>query len=279
MHVIRTRADFKAHLRSIAASVQSTALVPTMGYLHEGHLSLMDEAAGHADHVLATIFVNPTQFAAGEDLSTYPRDSEGDLAKLSKSGVSCVFMPSIDEMYDGGPSVRVAIPSLSNRLCGLSRPEHFDGVCQIVLKLLLLAECDYAVFGEKDFQQLTIIRRLVADLNVPTHIIGSPIVRETDGLAMSSRNVYLTPEEREQAIGLSRSLKYVQSKYLEGETSVNELIQLGRHVIGQYPLVKPEYLEIVDANTLQSLEVASTGSRVLVAARLNQTRLIDNLAL
>ena len=279
MHVIRTRAEFKAHIRSIAALGQSTALVPTMGYLHEGHLSLMGEAAGHADHVLATIFVNPTQFAAGEDLSTYPRDSEGDLAKLSKSGVSCVFMPSIDEMYDGGPSVSVAIPSLSNRLCGLSRPEHFDGVCQIVLKLLLLAECDYAVFGEKDFQQLTIIRRLVADLNVPTHIIGSPIVRETDGLAMSSRNVYLTPEEREQAIGLSRSLKYVQSKYLAGETSVNELIQLGRHVMRQYPLLKPEYLEIVDANTLQSLNVASTGNRVLVAARLNHTRLIDNLAL
>ena len=163
MHVIRTRADFKAHIRSIAASGQPMALVPTMGYLHEGHLSLMIEAAEHADHVIATIFVNPTQFAAGEDLSTYPRDSEGDLEKLSKCGVSCVFMPSADEMYDGGPSVRVAIPSLSKRLCGISRPEHFDGVCQIVLKLLLLSECDYAVFGEKDFQQLTIIRRLVAD--------------------------------------------------------------------------------------------------------------------
>ena len=203
-----------------------------MGYLHDGHLSLIELAKNRCDITVVSVFVNPTQFAAGEDLDIYPRDHQGGLKKLELAGADIAFMPSIDAIYDG-PSVKVTIPSLSRRLCGQSRPEHFAGVCQVVLKLFGITACDVAVFGEKDYQQLTIIRRLVEDLFLDVDIIGGKIVREADGLAMSSRNVHLSARHREQALCLYHSIVHAQRRVSDGLTDVSVL--------------KAEMLEMVNA--------------------------------
>ena len=255
--------------------------VPTMGYLHDGHLSLIKAAKRHADVVIASIFVHPTQFAVGEDLDSYPRDIEGDVHKLAIAGADAVFLPSEQDMYDGGPSVSVSIPALSVQLCGESRPTHFAGVCQVVLKLFGLVQCDVAVFGQKDFQQLTVIRRLVDDLFLPIQIVGAPIIREADGLAMSSRNVYLSPAHRPQAAVLFRSLSEMRAAARNGERDIARLKSVGLSVMESSPDASLDYLEIVHRNTLEPLldSHAVSDAHVLIAARFGTTRLIDNLSL
>ena len=230
--------------------------------------------------VIASIFVNPTQFAANEDLDSYPSDIEGDIAKLNQAGADAVFLPKPTDIYDDGPSVSVSIPDLSMQLCGASRPTHFSGVCQVVLKLFGLVQCDVAVFGQKDFQQLAIIRRLVEDLFLPIEIIAGDIVREPDGLAMSSRNVYLNASHRSQATVLSKSLKAMLSAVQSGETDVETLYETGRSVIATAPDAELDYLEIVHKRTLNALSLndAITDGHALMAVRFGQTRLIDNIA-
>src|SRR5512146_326278 len=195
----RTVKDLRAQVAKWRQAGENVALVPTMGALHAGHLSLIAVAKAHAKRIVASIFVNPTQFGPKEDFKRYPRDEAGDLAKLAQAGVDLVFIPNAAEMYPPGFSTKVSLPSLTEDLCGAARPNHFEGVATVVTKLLLQCAPDVAVFGEKDYQQLLVIRRLVRDLNIPVEIVGGPIVREEDGLALSSRNVYLSPEQRKTA--------------------------------------------------------------------------------
>jgi len=271
----------RTYVQSKRQSGMRIGFVPTMGYLHDGHLSLVETAKRHADIVIASIFVNPTQFAAGEDLDSYPSDIDGDIAKLTEAGADAVFLPKASDIYDGGPTVSVSIPALSSQLCGISRPTHFSGVCQVVLKLFGLVQCDVAVFGQKDFQQLAILSRLVEDLFLPIEIIGGAIIREPDGLAMSSRNVYLNAVHREQATVLCRSLNRMRTAVESGECSVDRLRELGLSVIRTAPDAELDYLDIVHKKTLLSLLPTDDihDARALVAIRFGQTRLIDNIDL
>lgn len=253
--------------------------VPTMGYLHEGHTSLIELAARHAEQVVVTIFVNPTQFGANEDLDRYPRDLEGDLAKCAAHGATAVFLPQAGDMYAPDASTWVNETTLSNGLCGQNRPGHFRGVTTIVCKLFWTVLPDVAVFGEKDAQQLRVIERMVRDLNIPVEIIRGPIVREADGLAMSSRNAYLSTENRQRALALSRALHAAQSAFAQGERCAETLARQVRSLIAAgVDLV--DYVEVVDDATL--VPVAGRISRpvlIAVAARLGETRLIDNVVL
>ncbi len=256
-------------------------LVPTMGALHEGHTSLFDLAVKHAEggDVIATIFVNPTQFGPNEDFEAYPRQLEQDLIKCESHGVTAVFLPEKSEMYAEDTSIQIHENQLSKRLCGSSRPGHFDGVCTIVAKLFLLTQPDGAVFGEKDFQQLAVIRRLVQDLDFPIKIIPGATVREPDGLAMSSRNAGLTTEQRAQAPLIQQSLSCVAEgiasrKYDSPDSAAKALHQL----LESASSGETEYAEIVDASTLGSLEsFKSADPRLLAAVRFGRTRLIDNI--
>lgn len=280
-HRLDSIAALRAYVGPKRRQGQRIGFVPTMGYLHQGHLSLIEKAKLHADIVIVSIFVNPTQFSAHEDLETYPRDVEGDLAKLEQVGADAVFLPAASDIYDGGPEVNVSIPILSHQLCGASRPSHFAGVCQVVLKLFSLVQCDIAVFGQKDFQQLTVIKRLVASLFLPIEIVAGDIVRELDGLAMSSRNVYLSAVERSQATVLSKSLQEMRRAVENGETDIERIRGIGLAIIRSAPKASLEYLEIVNRTTLAPL--SSTESlqwgHALVAIRFGQTRLIDNMSL
>lgn len=273
--------EMRAYARRCRTEGLKLGLVPTMGYLHEGHLSLIAIARACCDVVVVSIFVNPTQFGVGEDLDRYPRDLKGDLEKITQAGAEAVFLPSADDIYDGDASVEVSIPALARRLCGVSRPHHFDGVCQVVLKLLNLVKCHVAVFGEKDFQQLAIIRRLVKDLYLDTEILGGAIIRTGSGLAMSSRNAYLTDIERRQSGVLFRSLEHAQMRVVNGLTNVSVLKREMITLIQAESEARCDYVEIVDANTLLPLKSLESGknARALVAVHFGETRLIDNAAL
>lgn len=253
-------------------------LVPTMGALHEGHLSLVRAAKVACDAVVVSIFVNPTQFAPNEDFSRYPRSFERDCRLLEAQNVDAVFAPSVEEMYPQGSVTWIEVASLSERLDGKSRPGHFRGVATVVAKLFHIVEPDAAFFGQKDAAQLAIIRRMVLDLNFPIEVVGCPIVREPDGLAMSSRNAYLNPEERQSARVLSRSLREVENAFRAGENRVGPLIQLGRKTIAAEPAVRLDYFEIVQPDTLESAATPE-GSLAAVAAFVGTTRLIDNVVL
>jgi len=256
-------------------------LVPTMGALHRGHASLVELAAAArpgADRVVS-IFVNPTQFGPGEDFAAYPRTLEEDLALCASLGVAAVFSPTASEIYREDASVAVTESRLSARLCGASRPGHFDGVCTVVAKLFLLVQPEAAVFGEKDYQQLAVIRRLVRDLHFPVEILSAPTVREPDGLAMSSRNRYLSPEERERAPGIHATLREVAASIVSGAlaTPAEALAELRRRV-GAIPGAEIDYLEIVDAESLEPLAAFGVAEpRLLAAVRFGKTRLIDNV--
>ncbi|HSI03781.1 MAG: pantoate--beta-alanine ligase [Myxococcota bacterium] len=254
---------------------ERVALVPTMGYLHDGHLGLVKRARELADLVVASIFVNPTQFGPNEDFSRYPRDEAGDLAKLASAGVDAVFLPSREELYPTGFDTYVVPEELARGLCGASRPGHFRGVCTVVCLLFRITKCDVAVFGEKDYQQLTIIRRMTRDLWLDVDIVGHSIVREADGLAMSSRNVYLSTEERARALSLSRTL-FAMREEAVNEKTVAALLANGRALLGE---VKVDYLEIVGAEDLRVLTRLDRPARALVAAFVGKTRLIDNVAI
>lgn len=276
--VARTVADVRAFRDELKKQGKTLALVPTMGFLHEGHLSLFREAARHADVVGASLFVNPTQFGPNEDLASYPRDEKGDFAKMEKEGVSIVFAPDPKEVYPEGEETRVEVTGITQGLCGKTRPGHFRGVTTVVMKLFHIFEPDVAVFGEKDFQQLMVIRRMVKDMFLPIRIVGAPLVREADGLALSSRNSYLSADERKRALGLSKALKAVKDAVKAGTKDVAKLHAVGSQVLAASGL-QEDYLEIVDAESLKPIDaIGDRPVRALVAAYCGKVRLIDNMA-
>ncbi|HCM87561.1 MULTISPECIES: pantoate--beta-alanine ligase [Enterococcus] len=255
---------------------ETIGLVPTMGALHAGHQSLIERAAKENDHVIVSIFVNPTQFAPNEDLTSYPRKLEEDQALCEKAGVEVIFHPEPQEMYPSGFDTFVEVHGTTEVLEGASRPTHFRGVTTIVLKLLQIAQPDRAYFGQKDAQQVAVIQQMVRDLNVPVEIIVCPIIREADGLAKSSRNVYLNPAERKAALVLSRALNLAQQRLNAGTREPKELIQLIIEEISKESLAKIDYVEIVDQKTLQKVETINAAILVPIAVYIGNTRLIDN---
>jgi pantoate--beta-alanine ligase len=279
MKICTTIDEMRADSRAAQQSHKSLGLVPTMGALHEGHLSLVRAAKGQCDSVVSTIFVNPTQFGPNEDFAKYPRMFERDCEALEKEGVDLLFAPSVEEMYPAGATTFVTVEGLGERLCGKSRPGHFRGVTTIVSKLFNIVEPDAAFFGQKDAAQIAIIRRMVRDLNIPVEIVPCPIVREPDGLAMSSRNAYLDPQQRGVALVLHRSLLQVEDLFRNGEDASGKLIDAGRQIFQQEPSVRLDYFEIVDPNTLEPVAQVQKPALVAVAAFLGSTRLIDNVVL
>ena len=279
MKVCNNIEEMRAALRQAKAVGSRVGFVPTMGALHEGHLSLVRAAKVQAEIVVASIFVNPTQFGPNEDFSRYPRTFERDCEMLQKEGVDYLFAPSVDEMYPKGAATYVTVEALSDRLCGKSRPGHFRGVTTVVSKLFHIIEPDLAFFGQKDAAQAAIIRRMVRDLNFPVKIVVCPIVREPDGLAMSSRNAYLDGHQRNAALILSRALVAVKDSFEKGQQNASKLIECGIHVIRSEPGARLDYLEIVDPDTLEPLQVISGAALVAVAAFVGTTRLIDNILL
>jgi pantoate--beta-alanine ligase len=250
-----------------------------MGALHEGHLSLVRAARGQCDLVVVSIFVNPTQFGPNEDFAKYPRSFDQDRAMLERESVDSIFYPSVEEMYPPGATTWVTVEGLSDKLDGRSRPGHFRGVTTVVSKLLNIVQPRAAFFGQKDAAQVAIIRKMVRDLNFPADVVVCPIVRESDGVAMSSRNSYLNPQQRKQALVLSRSLTRVQSFVEKGERSADQLIAAGKEVMAEEPAVRLDYFEIVNPDTLDPVNDIANGALVAVAAYVGATRLIDNLLL
>lgn len=275
MKILRTIAETRAARRALDQRCR-VGFVPTMGALHEGHLSLVRAAKEKCDIVAASIFVNPIQFGPNEDFTKYPRTFERDCELLEKEGVNLVFAPASEEMYPKESVTWVAVESLSDKLCGRSRPGHFRGVTTVVSKLFHIVEPDVAFFGQKDAAQLAIIRRMTKDLNFAVEIVGCPIVREADGLAMSSRNAYLSPQERKRALALYRCLLEMKKQFGNGEADCAKLIAAGKEVILQEPSIRLDYLEIVDADTLDPVKTITGNTLAAVAAFVGTTRLIDN---
>jgi pantoate--beta-alanine ligase len=279
MKICKTIDDMHAVLRAARRDEKRLGFVPTMGALHEGHLSLMRAAKEKCDYVAASIFVNPLQFGPAEDLAKYPRTFERDVALLEKEGVAFLFAPTPEEMYPTGTVTYVTVEDLSEKLCGRSRPGHFRGVTTVVAKLFHIVGPDVAFFGQKDAAQSAIIRRMVRDLNLPVEIIVCPIVREPDGLAMSSRNAYLSPQERKSALALYRSLAQVRDRFDQGERNVTALIEAAMQVLAKEPAVRLDYFEIVDPATLDPMRDLRHPALAAVAAFVGSTRLIDNILL
>ena len=283
MIIANTISQVRDQVRQWRREGLTVGLVPTMGYLHEGHGSLVGKAAEDCDRVVASVFVNPTQFAPGEDLDSYPRDFERDCEILEKQGCSMVFHPSVDEMYpDGNGKTDTYIEILNDmpkQLCGRTRPNHFRGVCTVVGKLFNIVLPDKAYFGEKDAQQLAIIRRMVRDLSYGIEIVGCPIVREPDGLAKSSRNIHLKPDERKAAAVLYRSLKIAEEMASDGEKSSKAVTDAVRAEIEKEPLAEVEYVSAVDSLSMEPVEMVGKGTLIAIAVRIGQTRLIDNCLL
>jgi len=276
--VVRTVAELRKTVASFRAAGRTIGLVPTMGALHEGHVSLVKGALDRGDVPAASIFVNPTQFGPNEDFAAYPRDEAGDFAKLEAAGCRIAFAPDKDEMYPAPMLTTVKVTGVTDGLCGPFRPGHFDGVATVVTKLLMMAMPDRGYFGEKDFQQLQVIKTMVRDLAMPIEIVGMPTVREPDGLAMSSRNRYLSAAERETALQLYREMNTVAQTVRDGRSSCSEATAAASKALLAVGFDKVEYLTVVDAESLQTLEKAAGPARVIVAARLGRTRLIDNIA-
>lgn len=280
MIVTRTRRELREAIAAHRGGGGRWALVPTMGYLHEGHLSLVEVGATEADAVAVSVFVNPLQFGPGEDLATYPRDEERDLRLLEERGATLAFLPPVEEMYPGGPPVVTVDPGpMGARLCGAYRPGHFAGVLTVVAKLFGLFRPDVAVFGRKDFQQAVLIRRMVTDLELGVDVRTAPVVREPDGLAMSSRNSYLSPEERAQAPGIHRGLQAARERFRSGVDDPEALLEAYREVLVEHPLLRGQYAEVVHPETLEPVSRAGPGDVIAVAAFCGSTRLIDNLEL
>jgi pantoate--beta-alanine ligase len=275
--VLRDVATLRATVAAWRGAGESIALVPTMGALHAGHLSLVNAARAACRRVVVSIFVNPTQFGPSEDFTTYPRDEAGDLARLGEARADAAFMPDVGEMYRPGAATSVTVAGLGEGLCGAFRPGHFTGVATVVTKLLLQAQPDAALFGEKDYQQLLVIRRLAMDLDIPARIIGVPTLREADGLAMSSRNLYLTPDERRRAPRLHHVLGAIAAGVAAGRPAAT-LLREGHAELTRAGFAPIQYLELRDAETLRPEPQAGRPARVLAAAYLGRTRLIDNLA-
>lgn len=280
MRTLKTVEAIRNFSRARKAQGHKVALVPTMGYLHEGHLSLVREGKRRASSVLVSIFVNPIQFGPQEDLDRYPRDLLRDSALLEAEGVDALFVPDVAEMYPAGFATRVSVEGpLTEGLCGARRPGHFAGVATVVTKLFAGCEPDLALFGQKDAQQAAVIRRLTQDLNLPVDIVVCPIVRERDGLALSSRNVYLSPEERSQAPVLYRSLKAAEALFAAGERRAEALLEAVRREIAQAPLARTDYVKLVDAERLVPVERVESPALLALAVYFGATRLIDNTVL
>jgi len=277
MEIIKTVEGLRQAVRAEKKRGRTIGLVPTMGFLHEGHLSLVRRARAEADVTVVSLFVNPIQFGPKEDLKSYPRDFDRDADLLRAEHVDYLFAPTDKEMYPPEFRTFVEVRDLQDRLCGRTRPGHFRGVCTVVLKFFNLVEPDCAVFGRKDAQQALILKRMAADLNVPVRIIVAPIVREPDGLAMSSRNTYLNPEERRAALVLSRSLAEAQSLIAGGERNAGAVLGRIKSLIEAEPLARIDYIEAVDPDDLTPANVLGDGTLIALAVSIGRTRLIDNL--
>ena len=279
MQVLSTKSEFREHLETVRALGRTVGLVPTMGALHEGHLSLLRAAANDCDVVALTIFVNPLQFGAGEDLDAYPRPLERDLELAEVAGADVVFTPTTDEMYPEPTLTNVHVDRLTSSMEGASRPTHFDGVSTVVTKLFNIAGPCRAYFGEKDFQQLAVVRRMAADLDQPVEIVGCPVVRETDGLAMSSRNVYLSSAEREAATVINRALRAGAAMIEAGESDRSVIEAHMASIIDAEPLATLDYAVVVNPDSLLTPDrlVSGTTVRLLMVAQLGTPRLLDNL--
>lgn len=284
MKTVATRAELRAAVAAARASGARIGLVPTMGYLHEGHLTLVDACRAAADFVVMSIFVNPLQFGAGEDLERYPRDLERDSALARSRGVDLIFAPTVAEMYPAGePQVQVTPGPMADRLCGAFRPGHFQGVLTVVAKLFNLVQPDVAVFGRKDFQQGVLIRRMGRDLDFPLQVIVAPTVREPDGLALSSRNLYLDAAGRKAGLAISRALEAGRGAFSAGARDAAAILAAARGVLDAEPGLRLQYLELVDAESLEPIAGAARGAQasdtLAIAAFVGTTRLIDNVAL
>ncbi len=277
--VVRSVAELRRRVRAWRRAGETVALVPTMGALHAGHLALVTRARELCDRVVASLFVNPTQFGPDEDFARYPRDESGDAAKLVAARCDLLYAPPLEEMYPQGFSTSIGAGALAAGQCGRFRPGHFSGVATVVTKLLQQAQADVACFGEKDWQQLQVIRRVVRDLDIAVRIEGVPIVREADGLALSSRNAYLSPAERAAAPALQRTLRDIARRIERGEASVAAALEAAVGELGRAGFTKIDYVEAVEAETLAPLARADRPGRILAAAWLGRTRLIDNVPL
>jgi pantoate--beta-alanine ligase len=276
---LTTIPDLKSWRRAQRTAGRRIGFVPTMGYLHEGHLALVDEARRRADVVILSIFVNPLQFGPAEDLARYPRDLPRDRELAAARGVDVIFVPTVAAMYPPGSEVRVSPGPIAERWEGAARPGHFTGVLTVVAKLFHLIEPDLACFGQKDVQQLTLIRRMVQDLDWPVEILGVPTIREPDGLALSSRNAYLGEEDRRRAVVLSRALQAAHQAWRGGETSARRLEGRMREGLSSEPSVAVEYISIADPDALAPVDTVNEGTVISLAARIGATRLIDNIKL
>lgn len=281
MEIVKGIKDLQTKVNALRRAGKTIGFVPTMGYLHEGHLTLVREAKKSCDVVIVSIFVNPLQFGPKEDFSKYPRDFNRDCSMLKAENTDIVFAPEANEMYSDGFQTFVEVTEVTKTLCGASRPGHFRGVTTVVLKLFNAAKPDKAFFGEKDFQQLVTIRRMVKDLNLDIEIIGVPIVRETDGLAMSSRNTYLNSEERKSALSLYKSIQVAKQLVGTGEKSVAKIVSAVKEVIEQTPLTRIDYVKLCDLDTLEYIEAGEINKSALLALAVfvGNTRLIDNCVL
>jgi pantoate--beta-alanine ligase len=277
--VIRSAEEMQQTAEALRLSEKILALVPTMGFFHDGHLELMRVAKKHADVVIISIFVNPSQFGPKEDLDTYPRDLEGDFLKAEQVGVDLAFVPSVPMMYPDNFQTRVSVEKATKHLCGISRPTHFDGVTTVVAKLFNISKPHMAVFGQKDFQQLTVVTRMVQDLNMDVRIVGVPTVREPDGLAMSSRNSFLNVEERKSALCLKRSLDLAHELVAQGEVQAGPMIKAVRELILAYPFTEIDYVNLCDPVSMEDVESVEGETLLALAVRVGETRLIDNCLL
>jgi pantoate--beta-alanine ligase len=279
IQVVTAIADLRAWVRARRGAAERIALVPTMGALHAGHLALVDEARRRADRVVMSLFVNPLQFGPAEDLARYPRDLAGDRALAGSRGVDLLFAPDAGTMYPPGSEVRVVPGPTAERWEGAARPGHFAGVLTVVAKLFHLVEPDVACFGRKDLQQVVLIRQMVRDLDWPLEIAVVPTVREADGLALSSRNRYLSPDERRDALALSRALEEAHAAWRDGERRASQIEARVRAVLAMYPGVRPEYIAITEPTALTPAETVDGGTVIAIASRVGTTRLIDNIVL
>ncbi|HNR13592.1 MAG TPA: pantoate--beta-alanine ligase [Thermodesulfobacteriota bacterium] len=276
MDIVRSVQEMHSRARQARTSNKTIAFVPTMGFLHDGHVFLMHEGRKRGDLLVISIFVNPTQFGVGEDYEQYPRDLEGDAQKAAGAGVDIIFAPSAGDMYPSGYQTFVAVESVTRNLCGMSRPTHFQGVTTVVAKLFNIVQPHIAIFGQKDFQQLVTIRQMARDLNFNIDVIGCPTVRENDGVAMSSRNKYLNPNERVAARCLSHALAHVEGLVRSGETNSQKLIQEAVTLINAEPLATIDYVKICDPLTIQDSATIEDTAVMALAVRIGTTRLIDN---
>ena len=276
MNIATTVEQAKQTVRQWKAEGLTVGLVPTMGYLHEGHESLIKRAVAECDRVMVSVFLNPIQFAPNEDLATYPRDFAADTVLIENAGADLVFHPEPSELYAPDACTFVNVEGITSELCGKTRPTHFRGVCTVVSKLMNISQADRAYFGQKDAQQLAVVRRMVRDLNMNVEIVGCPIVREEDGLAKSSRNTYLSPAEREAALVLSRAVREGQRLMKEGERDAKAILGAMRAIIEAEPLARIDYVEMVSWDGIKPVDVADSSVLVAMAVYIGKTRLIDN---